>query len=150
MDLKLWTASRGECSKVFRTGCPLYASILCNISGAPLFDAELPSALGQIKAPPTPTTNCVKPAPYHRHWDFLIIYVSCYLSDHWHNYLSSALGESSFHSNTCTLVSLSKARRLQPQWSNFKHIVEFVKYLLVTASHERYFSSPRPALTDRD
>ena len=76
MDSKLWTASRGECSKVFRTGCPLYARIFCNISGAPLVDAELPSALSQIKAPLTPITDCVKPAPYHRHWDFLIMYVT--------------------------------------------------------------------------
>ena len=72
----------GESSKVFRTGCPLYARILCNISEAPLVDAEVPSALGQIEALPTPTTDYVKTAPYHRHWVFLIMYVSCYLSDH--------------------------------------------------------------------
>ena len=49
--------------------------------GAPLVDAELPSALGQIKAPPTPTTDRVKPAPYHRHWDFLIMYVTWVTTD---------------------------------------------------------------------
>ena len=46
------------------------------VSGAPVVDAELPSAQGQITTPPTPTTDCGKPAPYHRHWDFLIIYVT--------------------------------------------------------------------------
>ena len=81
MDLKLCTASRGEikvfpfflepccgrqvCSEAFRTGCPLYACTLCNISGASVVDAELPSALGQITPHPTPTTNCGKPTPYH-------------------------------------------------------------------------------------
>ena len=55
-------------------------------------------------------------------WNFLIIYAL------WHpEWPAISLGEASLHSNT--LISLSKARGLQLQWSKFKHIEGKFVYL---------------------